>query len=535
MSLKSRFKLSLANKCRMLFGLAVLLIIAAALFVPGYRMESLVHEINVRTIRQVALAAYAHSDLPGGDWKAKQGELEKWWPLYAEAHRLPTTAVPKLIPLDPVTKETPKNISTFLRRSIELMRDRADVNEAKDWGIEPDGKAIYRFALAVRRENDHKLVGIVTAWMWPEGTAAELWWNRASLIAAGILAGLLALLVFYLITQKLILSPVRELRRVSEQVTAGDLGVRSQIATRDELEDLARAFNAMLAHLQVAHEELRSANLALDIKLDHLAQANVALFEANQLKSDFLANISHEFRTPMSSIIGFAELLKEAHEGKDPRLARYANNILTSGRMLLDLINDLLDLAKIEAGKMELHIQNVDLKIVTSDLMDFVKTVADKARLRLGLELAEDLPPLRSDPGKIKQILYNLLSNAIKFTPENGLVMLSATRDGPHNVRLEISDTGPGIEKEHLDTIFEKFRQIDQSRTREHSGTGLGLTISRELATMLGGSIAVRSQVGVGSTFTVVLPIKAPRAADVEPEPAVPLEAQTQQRAAPFP
>jgi len=515
--IKRRFELSLANKCRMLFGLAVLLILAAALFVPGYRMEVLVHELNTWTIKQMALAACARSDLPRGDWELKQAELEKWWPVYASTHQLPATPVPKLIKLDPLSKEVPEGISTFLQRSIKVMRERTEVDEAVDWGTEPDGRTIYRFALAVRRKDDHKLTGIVTAWFRPPGTTAELWWNRAALIAACGLAGLLALLVFYLITQKLILSPVRELRRVSEQVAAGDLSVRSQTATGDEFQDLARAFNAMLTHLQISQDELRSVNRSLDIKLDHLAQANVGLFEANRVKSELLANVTHELRTPMSSIIGFAELLKEAHEDSDPRLARYSENILTSGRMLLDIINDLLDIAKVEVGKMEARIEPVDLPVVCSDLIDFVRPLAGKGGLRLELDLADRLPALQSDGGKIKQILYNLLSNAIKFTPEGGRVVLSVRPEGSDNVRLEVTDTGPGIPPEHLDTIFEAFRQIDQSKTRQHSGTGLGLAISRELATILGGSISAASQVGVGSTFTVILPRRVPQQ-DTAPE-----------------
>ncbi len=500
--------LSLANKCRMLFGLAVLLIIAAALFVPGYRMESLVHEMNIRTIRQIALAVHAHCDLPGGDWKAKQEELETWWPIYASAHEFPTEPVPRIIKLDPVSKDLPPGLSEFLKGSIRLMRERVNLNETRDWGIEPDGTPLYRFALAVRQPNDRKLAGIVTAWYKPKDTMTELWWNRGVMIAAGGLAGLLALLVFYMITQKLILSPVRDLRRVSEQVAAGDLTIRSQTATGDEFEDLSRAFNHMLARQQQAQEELQEANRSLDIKLDHLAQANVALFEANQLKSEFLANVSHELRTPMSSIIGFAELLQEAHDAQEPRLARYAENILTSGRMLLDIINDLLDLAKIEAGKMELRLTDFDLAVLCQDMVEFVRSMASKSGLDVDLDIPEELPKLHSDSGKVKQILYNLLSNAIKFSPEGSRVRLVVTPVEGDQVRLDITDNGPGIPEEHLDTIFEKFRQIDQTKTREYGGTGLGLAISRELTHMLGGTVSVASALGQGSTFTVVLPMR---------------------------
>jgi len=524
MEKKARFKISLANKCRMLFGLAVLMIIAAALFVPAIRMENLVHELNVRTIRQMVRAARAHADLPGGDWKAKQAELEKWWPAYAETHDLPVKPTPQLIQLDPHSKDIPANLSTFLHRSIELMRARTDQDEAFDYGREGNDAMLYRAALAVRRKEDRRLAGIVTAWYWPTGTTAELWLNRAVMIAAGAIAGLLALLVFYLIMQKLILSPVRDLRHVSDQVASGDLSVRSQTATGDEFEDLARAFNQMLTHLQSNQDDLQAMNRSLDIKLDELAQANIGLYETNRLKSEFLANVSHELRTPMTSIIGFAELLKEAHEDKDARLARYSENILTSGRMLLEIINDLLDIAKIEAGKMEVRLERIDLSNICTDLTDFVRPLADKAKLTLEHSVSPELPVMLSDGGKIKQILYNLLSNAIKFTPEGGRVVLSVSPGEDGTICFAVTDNGPGIPEEHIETIFEKFRQIDQSKTREHSGTGLGLTISRELATILGGSIKAESSVGIGSTFTLVLPIQAPQAAQAANRRTVPAE-----------
>jgi signal transduction histidine kinase len=255
----------------------------------------------------------------------------------------------------------------------------------------------------------------------------------------------------------------------------------------------------------------------LDIRLGELAETNVALFEANKLKSEFLANVSHELRTPLVSIIGFAELLHDAVNDppKDAsRPLRYAENILGSGRMLLGIINDLLDLAKVDAGKMQLHRSNLSIADVCQALMDFVRPQAEKKNLQIASTIEPDIPQLHSDSGKIQQILHNLLSNAIKFTPSGGRVELRARRVGEDRIELQIEDTGPGIPPEQQSDIFEKFRQLDSSATREHGGTGLGLAITRELTQMLGGTIRVDSVVGQGSTFTVNLPMECPEEAE---------------------
>ena len=293
-------------------------------------------------------------------------------------------------------------------------------------------------------------------------------------------------------------------------VAQGEHSVRSQIVTGDEYEELARAFNAMLSHLQASENELRTINKSLDAKLSELAERNVALFEANKIKSQFLANVSHELRTPLTSIIGFAELLREATSTDGGRLLRYSENIVSSGRMLLGIINDLLDLAKIEAGKMELHLVPIEMPEMVGNLIDFMRPLAEKKSLQLVLDVEPDLPKITSDSGRIQQILYNLLSNAVKFTPDGGLVELKLTTTEDGGVQIAVRDTGIGIPPEKLLLVFEKFRQLDESMTREHSGTGLGLAISRELVALLGGTIQVESEIGKGSRFTVVLPAVAP-------------------------
>ena len=338
--------------------------------------------------------------------------------------------------------------------------------------------------------------------------------NRAMLITAALITAIVAMLSSYTIVRYVIVKPVKHLRDVSDAIAAGRLNIRSKIETGDEFEELSHAFNRMLHNLVAMQQELREVNNDLDRKVDELAQANLALFEMNRLKSDFLATMSHELRTPLNSIIGFSEVLSGTEHLGD-RQRRYASNIQTSGRMLLSMINDILDLAKIESGKMEVRSEDFSIRDVCEGLTNLCRPVADRKSITLDCRLDEAIPLLRQDPGKLKQILYNLLSNAIKFTPEGGRVTLRARPEGRFVV-VEVEDTGVGIADEDRETIFEKFRQAkvpgqgENVLTREHQGTGLGLSIVRELTKLLGGDVHLESQTGHGSTFTVRIPMMLP-------------------------
>lgn len=514
----SVFSISLASKCRMLFGLAVLLIIAATLFVPWLRMRDLVHEQNWLVARQIGRLALAVSEAGGTNWALKRQTLESWWPSGAARYGV-RGPQPRLIEIpDPANPKPPQNVDDYVAESIRILAENPARSESEPGYSTIDGNLLYRIALPIRSSGgaypQGTLLGVVSVeYPVPEARIALLY-NFVLSIMAGALAGTLAVLVFYLITQKLILSPVRELTRVSTSVSQGEHGVRSTIATGDEFEELSRSFNAMLTHLQATENELRTINKSLDSRMDELAERNVALFEANKIKNQFLAIVSHELRTPLTSIIGFAELLREAAAAQGGRTHRYAENIMSSGRMLLGLINDLLDLAKIEAGKLELHVATMDLCELCRNLIDFVRPLADKKSLQLSAQLPEDLEPISSDPGRIQQILYNLLSNAIKFTPEGGRVELNVIRVDERNVAISVKDNGIGIAPEKLALVFEKFKQLDDSMTREHSGTGLGLAISKELVSLLRGTITVESAAGHGSTFRVTIPVDANLGAD---------------------
>ncbi len=511
----SFLSISLAAKCRMLFGLAVLLIITAALFVPWIRMRDLVHEGNIQRMRLLGRLAIERSELGSGNWDLKQAAVDRWWA--TSALRLSLTGpAPKLIPLpDPSSRnKPPPGVDEYTIDAIGRFRDDHGLSESPPRWRGLGGALIYRTILPIRATGGTFPAGTLLAVLDMEYVAprafGDLLINFGLSLMAGALAGIMAILAFYLIVHKLILSPVRDLTRVAESVSQGEHGVRSQIATGDEFEELSRAFNAMLSHLQASENELRRINKSLDTRLDELAERNVALFESNKLKSQFLSNVSHELRTPLASIIGFAELLREAASAEGGRQYRYAENIMSSGRMLLGLINDLLDLAKIEAGRLELHLSPVNLGELIQNLVDFMRPLADKKSLQMGATVEPDLPVITSDTGRIQQILYNLLSNAVKFTDDGGLIEIRCGRADDEHIFLKVRDTGVGIPESALSRVFEKFTQLDGSMTREHSGTGLGLAISRDLAVRLGGSISVASELGRGSVFTVLLPVNAP-------------------------
>ncbi len=227
---------------------------------------------------------------------------------------------------------------------------------------------------------------------------------------------------------------------------------------------------------------------------------------ANRHKSEFLANMSHELRTPLNAIIGFSEVLQERLFGElNEKQAEYTDDILTSGRHLLSLINEILDLSKVEAGRMELETATFDLPLAIDNARTFVRERATNHGITLNVKVDERLGDIVGDERKIKQILLNLLSNAVKFTPEGGRITINAR---PINGAVEISvtDTGIGIAEEDQPKVFEEFRQVGSDNAKKVEGTGLGLTLAKKFVELHGGRIWVESEVGKGSTFVFTLP-----------------------------
>ena len=294
----------------------------------------------------------------------------------------------------------------------------------------------------------------------------------------------LALALGYAISWSLI-GPVRHMDERLQQIASGDFAGRVEIPNRDELGALAANLNRMSEELGRLYQQLEAAS---------------------RHKSEFLANMSHELRTPLNAIIGFSEVLLERMFGElNPKQEEYLQDIMTSGRHLLSLINDILDLSKVEAGRMELEPSAFDLPAALEGCLTLVRERATRHGITLGLTVDEDLGQIVADERKVRQVVLNLLSNAVKFTPEGGRVAVGAARaDG--GVEVSVSDTGIGIAQDEQEAIFEEFRQAGSDYTRKREGTGLGLALSRKFVELHGGRIWVKSEVGKGSTFTFTLP-----------------------------
>jgi signal transduction histidine kinase/DNA-binding response OmpR family regulator len=256
--------------------------------------------------------------------------------------------------------------------------------------------------------------------------------------------------------------------------------------------------------------EQRALEDQLMRKNDELEQQYSRILEASRLKSEFLANMSHELRTPLNAIIGFSEILHDGKAGElPPQQKEFTGDILNSARHLLQLINDVLDLAKVEAGKMEFLPQPFQLPRLVIEVCDVVRTLMARKRLRLSIDIAPALTEVVLDGGKLKQVLYNYLSNAIKFTPDGGAVAVRAVPEGPERFRLEVEDTGIGIRAEDQPRLFVEFQQLDEGLAKKHGGTGLGLALTRRIVEAQGGRVGVDSQPGKGSTFFATLPRRA--------------------------
>jgi signal transduction histidine kinase len=537
-----QLRISLAAKCQLLFGIAAVVIIAAALFVPWQRMEQLTEQLNEKAAQSVARIAVAEhvrrysTTQPAGTTQPfdadRAPDASSADPAPLVVDDLPVLPV-RILSVDRIRADEAR--LRFEANALDRFERRPDYPFHSRLYDREDGTR-YRFAepLFARgvcltchaspatlpiapiyppdgttgpatTQPTTALLGVVSVEIPSQISTRQALLNRVFMLLAGLLAGTLAIVILYLIITRLILQPVRVLQETAEKVSQGDLNIRSDINSGDEFQQLSETFNTMLRNLKDSADQLRSMNKSLDQRLGQLAESNVALFESNRLKTEFLAAVSHELRTPLNSILGFADLLKEL-AGSDPKLQRYVANIGRSGKHLLDLINDLLDLAKIEAGRMDVRVEAISLSDMFEGLVNLLRPLCESRQITIVPLVTPSVPILRTDPSKLQQVLYNLLSNAIKFSPTGGRIDLQARLEPAQKVRISVTDTGPGIPADKQDVIFEKFRQLDQSATREHGGTGLGLAIARELVRLLEGTIAVESTPGQGATFYVILP-----------------------------
>jgi signal transduction histidine kinase len=287
-------------------------------------------------------------------------------------------------------------------------------------------------------------------------------------------------------------------QRARAEATAETLR-RAEAALREARDGLELRVRERTAELARTHDSLQD-----------LEAENHRMQDAARMQSEFLANMSHELRTPLNAIIGFSDLMYSGVTGAlNAEQREFLGDILSSSRHLLGLINDVLDLAKVESGTLVVVPQAVELTRVIGEVRDILRGLAVGRSVELDLHLAADLGSVVVDPAKLKQILYNYISNAVKFTPEGGRVTIRAELVG-EAFRVEVVDTGIGIAKEDLRHLFVAFRQLDAGLTKRYPGTGLGLALSKRLAEAHGGTVGVYSERGVGSTFWVELPRRAP-------------------------
>lgn len=543
---------NLERKCRFLFGACLLLLIAASFWFYGYQTEKTVREQNANTGRLLV-----DQEMAIRHWRSL--EQTKVDPQYmalvknlSESFKKQQYDVKFILPNSPVAKEgendafSPNDkfeleaIRGFLK-NVPNKKTDSDADEFK-WrmskdeneyyyyqpiratgsvcfaachqpmdnatGASPSGRSAFGNSVA---EAEGDLMAVAKLTFSTTRTRKSINENRAFLLATAIITVFLAMIALYAIVRYVIVKPLRHLRDVSDAISRGNATLRADIHTGDEFEELSTAFNRMLRHMTEAQEELRHANANLDSKVDELAQANMRLYELNTLKSDFLATMSHELRTPLNSILGFSEVLGSI-DALDDKQKRYVLNIQKSGKTLLEMINDILDLAKIESGKMDTRLTDFRIAQVVTAQCDMARPLTERKNIDLESRIEPDLPAMHQDQARVQQILNNLLSNAIKFTPEGGRITVSVRRDESNFLMLDVADTGVGIAEEDQQTIFEKFRQgktampSGDAMTREYSGSGLGLSIVKELCRLLGGEVLVHSELGKGSTFTVRLP-----------------------------
>ncbi|MCG6155846.1 ATP-binding protein [Rubinisphaera margarita] len=523
---------SLERKCRFLFGGGLMLLISGSFYFYAQLNARIIENQNKETAQLLVAPIIMEKHMKAVD--IDQEHIEKieemasfLKPVEIQDYRW------RLLKSDPTADSPDRPTDDFGYEALARIR-----SGDSEYILTLPDRQEYRYYAAVKASKScltchyHRkpnvaegdLLGMVKITLPLTKTKSRLAKNNAILLAMAIVTSFLAMVAAYAIVRYVIVKPVLHLKDVSDEIARGTLDLRADIRTGDEFEELSHAFNRMLRHLVTVQDELKEANTNLDHKVDELARANLSLFEMNKLKNEFLATMSHELRTPLNSILGFSDVLGSASNLNDKQ-KRYLQNISTSGQRLLTLINDILDLAKIESGKMEIHPVKFSIAEIVEQLCLSISPLADRKNIELTWFCAPDVPQMNQDSGKIQQILTNLLSNAVKFTPEGGRVRVTATSicitgassgSAPASqqdfVQVSVADTGIGIPLADQERIFEKFRQAehvpgqDNLLTREYEGTGLGLSIVKELCKLLGGEVTVESEFGKGSTFIVRLP-----------------------------
>lgn len=502
-------ELNLASKLLGLFGLAVTAVTLLALLLPFSRMQYLVKSGQMETARALHDAWVL---MPLDEDEHRPGEI-------GDATVLPLSAAD----LRGRAGEDWRLAEILKRaeRAEGTLDHEVFLSDWKGWAR--------RYTYARIERDEHGTPARFTILERnSEQAASEAAVNSLFLLSAGVFVLAVALTVFWLITARLIVRPVKALRLWAESVGDGNTDERCELSTGDEFQQLAETFNATLDELEERERTLRSINIAMDVRLNELAEVNEALDKAGRLKSEFLASVSHELRTPLNSIIGFADLLldiarQEIKRGGEEdedliRRQRYLENIVEGARGLLELIEGLLEMAKLEAGRTEIHRELVNPVDACRGMAGLIEPQARRKGVQVELEEKQGVPLIETDPRKMRQIIFNLVSNAVKFTPPTGsdgkpgrvLVRIERVpgEGGQTRVRICVIDNGPGIALEDQEAVFERFSQLEAGHERGHGGVGLGLAISRELANLLQADMQLVSDIGQGAMFSVLFPLR---------------------------
>ncbi|MFM8273623.1 MAG: histidine kinase dimerization/phospho-acceptor domain-containing protein, partial [Gemmata sp.] len=419
---------SLERKCRWLLGAGVLVLMTGSFMAYAKQTEELAYEQLETTGRALLSPIVARLHVKGEQFQAVdefQKLTEENWPATLKGYNY------KLI--KPDTKDPDNQPTSDDLAAMHRIQNEPNRNE--DTRQAPKENAFYYYG-AIRTGNacvschrdpekmgklarpelkQGEVMAVVRIRLSTQSIEEGFHTNRAVLFSFAIGTSLLIIAGCYLIIRYVIVKPVKHLKEVSEAIAAGELNIRSEIQTGDEFEDLSHAFNRMLRNLTNIQERNKKLISDLDRKVDELARVNMALFEGNRLKSEFLSTMSHELRDPLNSIIGFSEVLIAA-ENLSEKQRRYAGNIMTSGQRLTALINDILELAKLEAGKMRLHPEPLNVAAACEHAAALIRPQAEKKNIDVKVTADAQAPPAKQDAGKVQQIITNLLSNAVKFT-----------------------------------------------------------------------------------------------------------------------